>query len=143
VATDGEVHDPVVLRDVDLRIGRFLPEPSQTEGVDRAIQGPPHFVDLTADEDAYWELGWTDVSPGDLHWHEPMVRVDASDDGGPWWPAADDGDGSVAVHHDGEHRRRHRYTARWYRPDVRAGRRHRFVLAANNGRPEVPGDPFD
>lgn len=146
VAADGGVHDPVGRRDLDLLIGRFLPEPSEPSdpaGIDRAIDGPPRFADLTADEDAYWELGWTDVPPGDLHWHEPLVRVEASDGGGRWWPAADDGDGSVAVHYEGDRRGHHRYTARWYRPDVRVDRRHRFVLAANNGRPETHGASFD
>jgi neutral ceramidase len=141
--TDGGVHDPVGRRDFDLRIGRFGPAPSHEDDVAREIDGPPDFVDLSSDEDAYWELGWSDVPPGDLHWHDPLVRVEASDGGGPWQPAADDGDGSIAVRHDGEHRGRHRYAARWYRPDIRPDRRHRFVLAENNGRPEIFGDPFD
>ena len=143
VVADGGVHDPAGRRDFDLRIGRFLPGPGGAAGHARVIDGPPRFVDLSADEDAYWELGWTDASPGDLCWHEPLIRLEASDDGGPWLAAADDGDGSVAVHYDGPRRGRHRYTTRWYQPDVRAGRRHRFVLVANNGRAEVVGDPFD
>jgi hypothetical protein len=37
----------------------------------------------------------------------------------------------------------HRYAARWWDPGFRAGRRHRFVVAAQGGRPEITGDPFD
>jgi hypothetical protein len=32
---------------------------------------------------------------------------------------------------------------RWWDPAFRAGRQHRVVLAANAGRPELAGDPFD
>ena len=36
------------------------------------------------------EQSWADVEPGALRWHEPMVRVDASDDdGASWAPAAE------------------------------------------------------
>ena len=38
---------------------------------------------------------------------------------------------------------RHTYRVRWHDPAHRFGRRHRFVLLANNGRPEVVGTPFD
>jgi hypothetical protein len=81
---------------------------------------------------------------------------------GPWLPAVaqgrpvDDGGCDIEVVHVGPSRRqrqdggddhgggeRHRYTVRWWSPGFRAGRRHRFVLVANAGRPEVASDPFD
>ena len=37
----------------------------------------------------------------------------------------------------------HRYRVRWFDPDHRAGRRHRFVLLANAGQPELVGPVFD
>lgn len=139
----GGVHDVAARRQFDLGVGRHLARPSGMPGGQRTLDGPPRFVDMSADEDAHWEQLWVDVAPGDLHWHEPLVRVEAADGDGPWQPAADDGDGSVSVGHDHLGEAGHRYVARWYHPDIRVGRRHRFVLAANAGRPEVVGPAFD
>jgi neutral ceramidase len=141
--TDGGVHDPLGRRDFDLRLGRFMPEAGDGEPGGRTIAGPPQFVDMSADQDAYWDLRWTGGGPAEVNWHEPIIAVESSDDGETWEPAADDGDGTVAVHHYGERRGHHDYAARWYRPDVRAGRMHRFLLLANNGLPPVRGEPFD
>lgn len=33
-----------------------------------------------------WEQRWLDAAPGDLRWHDPLVRVDR-DNGGGWRPA--------------------------------------------------------
>jgi hypothetical protein len=98
-----------------------------------------------------WEQVWFDVAPGGLRWHEPIVRVERSDDDGrTWepaahgWKAADDQGWALEVTHlGGPNAGRHTYRVRWHDPDHRFGRRHRFVLLANAGRPEVAGDPFD
>jgi hypothetical protein len=37
--------------------------------------------------------------------------------------------------------RGHRYAARWWGPAFRPGRRHRFVLVAYTGRPELAAEP--
>jgi hypothetical protein len=96
--------------------------------------------------DGYWELHWRDVAPGDLRWHEPLVRVEASDGDGDWVPAVradgrvvdDQGWDLEVVHAGGD-----RYAVRWWDPDFRAGRRYRFVLVANGGQPELASEPFD
>ena len=70
---------------------------------------------------------------------------------GAWLPAVahgrpvDDGGCDVEVVPPGPGRPGPRppYAVRWWSPGFRAGRRHRFVLAANAGRPELAGDPFD
>ena len=49
----------------------------------------------------------------------------------------------VEVVHLGACARGHRYAVRWWDPGFRAGRRHRFVLLANAGQPELATDPFD
>ncbi|CAN5512725.1 hypothetical protein BH24ACT4_BH24ACT4_25010 [soil metagenome] len=49
----------------------------------------------------------------------------------------------MSVGYEGERGGRHRFVARWYRPEIRIGRRHRFVLAVTNGRPRTEGAPFD
>ena len=135
----------------DLRSRRYLPQATTSDAA-RRFTGRAVFTDPTATVDGYWEQTWEDAEPGALCWHEPLVRVDASDDdGASWAPAAghghrtiDDQGWFVEVTHLGEvGDGRHRYRTRWFEPTHRAGRRHRFVLLANNGRPEVAGDAFD
>ena len=79
------------------------------------------------------------------------MRVERSDDGATWQPAAhdwrtadDQGWALEVTHLEGSGPAGpHRYRVRWHDPSHRAGRRHRFVLVANAGRPEVVGEPFD
>jgi neutral ceramidase len=146
-------------RSWDLTARRFLPSagPSAPSGPDRSFERVARFTDPTATTDGFWEQTWLDVAPGDLHWHEPLVRVEASDDDGRTWTPAldhgrrvDDQGWTLAVTHLGAETddpsagvTGHRYRVRWYEPVLRFGRRHRFVLVANAGRPEVAGRPFD
>lgn len=137
----------------DLKSRRFLPQPPDGPHPERRFSGPARFVDPTDRDDAVWEQTWSDVAPGGLCWHEPLVRVEQSDDGGvTWTPAArgwkraDDQGWALEVTHlgaDGDDDRAHRYRVRWHDPDHRMGRLHRFVLLENNGRPQVHGEPFD
>lgn len=138
----------------NLRSRRFLPRPDDRAPIpERHFVGRARFHDPTAEIDAHWEQDWVDVEPARLDWHEPIVSVEASDDDGRTWRRAVDGDGmdaddrgwSCQITHLGEEadRGRHRYRVRWFEPAHRAGRRHRFVLAANAGRPEIAGPGFD
>ena len=146
---DGLLSDLVPVRRFDLRHRRYLPG-SATPAADRAIDGPATFADATGTSDPVWEQRWWDVAPGGLDWHEPLARIEMRD--GPddrWLPAVahgrrvDDGGCDVEVVHLGAGERGHRYAVRWWDPGFRAGREHRIVIAANAGRPEVAGDPFD
>jgi neutral ceramidase len=69
-----------------------------------------------------------------------------------WRPAVDDQGCDIEVVHLGLDGRDggasdgsagHRYAVRWWDPAFRAGRRHRFVLVANGGQPEMATDGFD
>jgi neutral ceramidase len=154
VERDGLVTDLVAEPAFDLHHRSYLP-PSPSPGagrrVERAVDGPAAFTDATATRDPVWEQRWWDVGPGGLDWSAPLVRVEMADgETGPWLPAVtadgrvvDDGGTDVEVVLLGADGDRHRYAARWLDPAFRAGRRHRFVLAAQNGRPETTGDPFD
>jgi neutral ceramidase len=126
-------------RAFDLKVTRYLPGATGAT-TPIAVDGPARFTDTTARVDASWEIAWTGPPPGDLDWHEPLARVEAQDGDGPWRPAADDQGWDVAVlavgPADGD-ATRHRYVARWYLPDLRAGRRHRFVLL------DAASEPFD
>ncbi|HEV7721493.1 MAG TPA: neutral/alkaline non-lysosomal ceramidase N-terminal domain-containing protein [Iamia sp.] len=136
---DDVVADVRAERAFDLRVTRYLPAATGASTV-VAVDGPARFTDTTARVDAFWELAWSGPPPGDLTWHEPMARVEAQDGDGPWGPAADDQGWDVAVLAVGADEgdpTRHRYVARWYLPDLRAGRRHRFVIG------DVPSEPFD
>ncbi len=160
VASAAPVHEALPSRSWDLKIRRYLPRPTGSR-TRRVVVDPPRFHDPTATEDGYWEMSWHDVPPGDLAWHEPMVRLDRLDvgsavaDGSDWSPAtsrgfrSDDQGWDIEVRHEGIDPQRtsadtgHRYRVRWFDPDHRAGRRHRFVLLANAEQPELVGDPFD
>ena len=157
---DGVVCDLVPDRPFDLHHHRYLPA-GGGPSVERAVDGPATFTDATGTTDPMWEQRWWDVGPGALDWHEPLVRVEMADGpDGPWVPAVahgrrvDDGGCDIEVVHLGaggvghgrgsrDGNRGCRYAVRWWDPGFRAGRRHRFVLAANAGRPEVVGEPFD
>lgn len=138
-------------RSWDLRSRRYFPRPPAGPLPERRFDGPAVFLDPTARDDAVWEQTWSDVAPGGLAWHEPLVRVERSDDGGATWqPAArgwkraDDQGWALEVTHLGEGEGgAHRYRVRWHDPDHRFGRLHRFVLLENHGRPQVEGEPFD
>ena len=128
----GPVQD-VRSRTFDFTVHRYL---AQLDGakVQRRL-GRPHFVEATPGEDGYWEMTWTDVSPGDLVWHEPLVHLEAEDG----TVVADDNGWNVGVIHKGGNN----YAARWFDPPLGRPGRHRFVLAANGGQPRVSGDLFD
>ena len=138
-------------RSWDLATHRYLPTEPEGPGQDRRFTGKATFTDPTDRDEAVWEQSWVDVAPGGLHWHEPLVRVEQSDDDGASWSLAapggrradDQGWALEVTHVGGPDAGRHTYRVRWHDPGHRFGRRHRFVLAANNGRPELPGVPFD
>jgi len=137
-------------RTFDLHLRRYLPRPSDQPPVRRRFVGAAQFTDPTPQVDGFWVLEWVDVAPGDLHWHEPLVRVEERSIGGGWEPAVrhrrvvNDGGWDVEVTHlnlrseaSGAH-----YRVHWFDPALRGDREHRVVLAANAGRPEVASDPF-
>ncbi|MCB0975894.1 MAG: neutral/alkaline non-lysosomal ceramidase N-terminal domain-containing protein [Acidimicrobiales bacterium] len=136
----------------NLAARRYYARPTGSPAPQRRFEGRARFTDPTARIDGYWEQTWIDVEPAGLDWHEPLVRVEASDDDGESWHPAVHDDGTraddqtwvlevdrIASGDPG----RHRYRVRWYEPVHRAGRRHRFVLLPNNGRPHLEGPPFD
>ena len=45
----------------------------------RHVLSPAAYHDPAGEELGWWELRWLDVAPGDLQWHEPLVRVDVID----------------------------------------------------------------
>lgn len=143
---------PVPERRWDLRIRRFLSPATTTALPSRRFVSRATFADPTAEVEGFWEQEWIDAEPAALRWHEPLVRVESTDDDGVNWVMAtrqgltvDDQGWALEVTHLGPDREseQHRYRVRWFDPDHRFGRRHRFVLMANNTRPEVAGDPFD
>ena len=122
-ASGGMASDVLTERTFDLQAHRYLPAPTgSTEAARRA--GAARFVDVTAEQDAYWEQGWHDAPPGDLRWHEPLVRVEWSVDGEDWQTLVDDGSCALEVRHAGGDR----YLVRWHGPELRDGRQYRFVV---------------
>jgi neutral ceramidase len=148
----GRFADVTAERSWDLAVKRYLPTPPSGAGPARRFLGSARFTDPTASDDGWWEQTWLDLDPAGLDWHEPLVRVEMSDDDGVTWePAAvggrmvDDQGSSLQLSALGEskHGDGHELRVRWHDPVHRTGRRHRFVLLANATRPEVAGPAFD
>lgn len=127
-------------RSFDFGVHRYLAAPSGVSAT--RLFGEVRFVEATPTEDAYWEQVWSDVAPGDLVWHEPLVVVEAERQG-TWVPVDDDQGWHVGVTYLGRKGGRHSYVTRWYAPPLGRPGRHRFVLLASGGQPELPGPPFD
>jgi len=152
VSASGVVTDVLSERSFDLTARHFLPEPVLAATVERRFLGGPAFTDPTRTVDGVWETRWRDVAPGGLDWHEPMVCVERSPLAGGEWELArrqgrvvDDQGWDLEVRHLGEAADGdgHDYGVRWYDPTLGGEWRHRFVLVANHGRPELFGHPFD
>src|SRR5690606_16695841 len=143
---DGLVCDAAPERAFDLHHRAHLPT-AAGPAVEPALDGPAAFTDATARAGPVWEQRGGAVARGGLAWHEPLVRVEMADGpDGPWVPAVVDGrrvdEGcDLEVVHLGPGERGHRYAVRWWDPAFRAGRRHRFVLVAQSGRPGRAGGP--
>ncbi len=134
-------------RTFDFEVRRYLAEPTGVPAQRRT--GTARFVEATATENAFWEMSWTDVAPGDLVWHEPLVRVEAEAPDGSWSTAVhegrpvDDQGWRLGITYRGRKDGAHRYVVRWYAPPLGRPGRHRFVLVGNGPQPETAGDPFD
>lgn len=149
LAIDGRAA-PRSTRTFDLHVRRYLACESDTVPVRRCFFGGAQFTDPTPRADGFWALEWLDVAPGDLHWHEPLVRIDERTFGGSWEPAVrhrrpvHDGGWDLEVTHRGSQPDSpgDRYRVRWFDPALRGDREHRVVLLENAGRPELASDPF-
>ena len=148
VAREGVVCDLLPDRAFDLHHRSYLPSPFPP-AVARAVSGPATFTDATSATDPVWEQSWVDAAPGGLRWDAPLVRVEMADGHGDWVPAVahgrpvDDGGCDIEVVHLGPATRITTATRPGGGTPAFAPAGHRFVLAAQEGRPEVAGDPFD
>ncbi|MDP4013618.1 MAG: neutral/alkaline non-lysosomal ceramidase N-terminal domain-containing protein [Candidatus Nanopelagicales bacterium] len=153
LSSEGGNHPPESMSEASfsLKAHRYLARPDGVK-VERKFLNPPTFHMPTTRQSAYWETRWRDVSPGDLHWHEPLVTIQSRDGDDEPWRTAACGDGTPAsdsgwhleIRHDGRaNSDGHRYMLRWYNPEHRGGRHYRVVLHQNAGQPELISPPFD
>lgn len=151
LAATGHVEDIKTRRTFEFAAARYLARPAGSR-VERRLDGAARYVDATRTEDGYWELPWTDVPPGDLHWHEPLARVEVRAADGAWVPLVLDGRPvddqgyhlgvtRLGTAGPGEHGPV-RYAVRWYTRYLGPGAAYRVVLPANAGRPELPLAPL-
>jgi neutral ceramidase len=124
-------------RRFEFSVHRYLARPDGSPAP--RLLDAPTFVDPSPEEDAFWQLTWSDVAPGDLAWHKPIVRVE--DESGT--TVADDQGWRLGVTYLGRKDGRHEYAARWYSPPLGRPGKYRFVLEANAGQPGVAGALFD
>jgi neutral ceramidase len=141
----GYVADLLPERRFSLSVHHYLPVSGAGATTSRQVLTPAHFHDGAREDPGRWEFGFRDAPAGELHWHDPLVRVEREDARLGWTTVEDDQGVNLGVVHQGKSRTSddHTYAARWYDPWLGAGRRHRFVVLANAGRPELASDPFD
>jgi neutral ceramidase len=150
----------------DLKVRHYLPETFEADArLARRWEARATFADPDDRTDATWSQTWTDVAPGGLRWHEPMVTVEMLTPSGEWVLArtrdgrrADDQAWDLEVRHLGTvgrtgsgsrghrgngHAALHHYEVRWHDPVLVARQQHRFVLQASGGRPALVSPAFD
>jgi neutral ceramidase len=132
----------------DLGVGKYWPEPTGAK-VRRLAIGRPRFVDPTPNDDGYWEFTWRDNAPGDLHWNQPLVIVEAQGADGTWELAnrhgreINDQGWDLDIERIGSDEVGTLYRARWHDPEVGVPYHHRFVILPNGEQPRMESDPFD
>jgi neutral ceramidase len=141
----GDVTDLLPERKFSLSVRHYLPVPGAGAPTSRQVLVPAHFHDGAGEDPGRWEFGFLDAPPGELRWHDPLVRVEREDARLGWATVEDDQGVNLGVVHRGKSKTNdgHTYAAHWYNPWLGAGRRHRFVVLATGGRPELASDPFD
>jgi neutral ceramidase len=111
VARKEQVHEALPERRFDLAVRRYLPTASGRDVAPRG-EGPATREGTGAERHVAWS--WLGPAPGDLRWHETLVRVEAPDG----TTLVDDGRGELEVVHAGRDDalpdRPDRYVARWY-----------------------------
>lgn len=135
LAATGNVRDLPARWDYTLKTGHYLPQDHEPAG-QRQPLSTPEYLDPESNREGYWAFRWQDVNPSRIHWQDPLVRVEYSDDGKVWQPLTlglqkiDDEGYDVGVHFlDKAEAGMAQYEARWYNPQFHGERKYRFVIA--------------
>jgi neutral ceramidase len=143
----GSVAEPLPTRRFDFASKRFLAAPTAARVTPTGV-GAIEFTDPTRSEDGYWQFVWRAGAPGDLVWHEPMVRLEVATGDGGWALAAakgtpiDDQGYYLGITHLGPDKQSaggHRYAARWYTGYTDPARPHRFAILQTGSSPANTG----
>lgn len=128
----------------------YFPPQLEIKGKRVELQAPL-FVDASANRESYWEWRVLDVAPGQLQLHEPLLMVEASDDGITYGPLRDeqgvpvnDQGYDLQIIYDGDSDAgMARYRVRWYNPVVaRQGQWFRFSMERRAGLDVVTSSAF-
>lgn len=149
MAISGNISGLMEERRFDLRTVRYMPTATTVKSTRKALEDP-QYRDAKANAEGYWQFFWKDVPPDRILWHEPLVRVEVSDDGEKWKllekqgrPVNDEGY-DVGVYYRGDTSDGYgRYEARWFNPLFDGGKRFlRFVIAPREDQPELASPVF-
>lgn len=107
----------------------YYPRSQTVQGQARISVQPQYHLPRQWDE-GYWQVDWIDVHPAQIHWHEPVVAVECSDDQGQHWhPLTDDQGAWLRLRHLGDRGRGMAgYRACWLDPEFEGSRVYRFVI---------------
>jgi len=102
----------------------------------KELVSKPELVHPKNGDDEYIRMTWKDALPGAIKFHEPLIKIETSDDGTIWKKlkhdgyAVDDSGYQIAVRCNevDEKKGTALYEARWYSPVFVHGKRYRFVV---------------
>lgn len=125
----------------DLTTAAYFPERQACPGKREEV-AMPAFIKAGDNAEPCWTYRWKDVSPGSIDYHQPLIRIETSRDGGDWRelvtderPVNDEGyDVSVNFLKWADGRRMGVYEARWYNPRIPEGAACRFAVLPRPGQ---------
>ncbi len=140
LARTGEIREMANRQDFDLTGTTFYRDYDAPSGKRTAIAEPSPCRAEGGEE--CWSFTWADVPPPLIDFDRRLVSIEYSEDGTNWLPLEergvrvdDDGyDLSVAFTGDVADAGLGVYEARWYNPESREGRRHRFRIEPRQGQ---------
>jgi neutral ceramidase len=134
MARNGEIRDLMEERTFKLTLKTFYRDYDAPKGRRAAIAEPSRCQAEGGEE--CWSFRWADVPPPLIDLHRRLVSIECSEDGTNWIPLEergirvdDDGyDLSVAFTSDITDTKLGVYETRWYNPERKEGRWHRFRI---------------
>lgn len=110
---------------------RYFPRAQPAHGQARILRQPEYQLPQGWEE-GFWQVTWLDVNPALIHWHQPLVWVECSDDRGQHWQRLTDDEGAhLRLRYLGQRPQgMAAYRACWLDPEFAGVRQYRFGIAS-------------
>lgn len=144
--TKGEVHELMANWDYLLRVRSFYPETRTSAGMRQPLADPAWVRGRQDHEEDFVRFRWQDVGPGEINFHQPLLRVEVCVDDR-WVPMSvdgrplDDDTYDLEVRHVGDlSGGMAEYEVRWYNPVT--GGRYRFMIEPRGAHSAMTSSVF-